>query len=164
MPEDIRNAAHSDLVEALGDDVALQELTAGWLESADWADAVERVCAQRFPDVPRDEAFRAVGQLLGKRYLASDVGKLVLQSLKLVPRERVFANLVPAMAARLRPGFSWLWEPAPSGGVLRVNGDRVTPASTTQGFFEALVKELGPTAQVQLGKVAPQEFELIISW
>jgi len=164
MPGAFHNAAHRDLVTALGDELTLGDSAAEWLESSDWAEAVERVRAQRFPDVAPDEAFRAIGQWIGERYLTSEVGKVVLQSLQLVPRERLFVNLVPAMAARLRPGFTWTWEPAESGGKLRVRGRRVTPVGTTLGFFEVLVKELGPTARVRLGHVEPEEFGLVVTW
>jgi hypothetical protein len=81
-----------------------------------------------------------------------------------VPRERVFGTLVPAMAVRLRPGFTWTWEPAASGGICRVGGPRATPATVTLGFFEVIVRELGPTAGIKLGKVDANEFELLVSW
>ncbi len=164
MADDMQNAAHRDLVKALGDAVALGDANAEWLGSAGWAEAVERVRSQRFPDVPRDEAFRAVGQLIGERYLASETGKLVLQSLQLVPPERLFVTLVPAMAERLRRGFTWNWEPAPSGGRLRVGGTRATPVPTTLGFFEVLMRQISPAARVRLGRVDPDQFELTFSW
>jgi hypothetical protein len=163
MTDATHNAAHRDLVKALGDEIALADSTGGWLESPEWAAAIDR-CAARFPDVPRDEAFRLVGVLLGERYLASDTGQVVLQSLRLVPKERVFTNLVPAMAMRLRPGFTWNFEPGAAGGILRVGGPRATPATVTLGFFEVMVRELGPTAKITLGKVEANEFELVVSW
>jgi hypothetical protein len=161
--DDAHSAAHADLVKALGDETALKNLGGSWMESTDWAEAVDR-CAQRYPEVSRDEAFHVVGVLLGERYLQSDTGQVVQQSLRLVPRERVFTHLVPAMAARLRPGFSWNWESAAAGGVLRINGPRALPATVTLGFFEVMVRELGPTAKVTLGKVEATEFELVVSW
>ena len=164
MSDDVHNAAHRDLVKALGDEIALADSTGGWLESAEWAEAIDR-CAARFPHVTRDEAFRLVGVLLGERYLASETGQVVLQSLKLVPKERVFSNLVPAMAVRLRPGFTWTWEEAAAtGGTLRVGGPRATPATVTLGFFEVIVRELGPATKIRLGKVEANEFELVVSW
>ncbi|MFT3842155.1 MAG: DUF2378 family protein [Myxococcaceae bacterium] len=163
MSDDVHNAAHRDLVKALGDEIALKNIGDLGLESADWAEAVDR-CASRFPDVPRDEAFRQVGRLIGQRYLSSGPGKLVAQSLQLVERERLFSMVIPAMANRLRTGFEWKWEPSGNGGVVRVVGKRVTPTTTTLGFFETMVEVIGPDVHIRLGKDTPDDFEMIISW
>lgn len=163
MSDEVHNAAHRDLVKALGDEIALKNIGDSGLESAEWSEAVDR-CARRFPDVPREEAFREVGRLLGERYLASDGGRLVVQSLQLVSRERLFSVVIPAMAARLRPGFDWKWEPSANGGIVRVVGQRATPTTTTLGFFEAMVNVIGPDLRIRLGNETPTDFEMVVSW
>jgi hypothetical protein len=90
-----------------------------------------------------------VGALLGERFLASSEGRIVRESLAVLPRETVFGKLVPMLGERLRQPMRVEWEATESGGLLRILGRRATPAEVTLGFFEIIARENGASLALE---------------
>jgi hypothetical protein len=133
-----KDQVHRDLVANLDDDEALQKMQNGWLDAGEWGPAIERVRARRFADLPIAEGNRRVGALLGERFLSSNEGRIVRESIAVLPRETLFGKLVPMLGERLRQPFRYEWIATKSGGVLRIHGRRATPAEVTLGFFQII--------------------------
>lgn len=159
----MENAIHRSLVEALGDPEALAALgSALWFPGDQWAAAVQRARASRFPGLRDDEALFRVGEALGGAFLEKGAGRMMAEALPVLSFDRVFGVLMPALGDRLRARFEVRWEPSNGGGSLHIDGPISLPPQVTAGFFTRIVREVNPRAQVTVGRASGEHMEMVV--
>jgi hypothetical protein len=149
----MRDQVHRDLVAHLSDEEALEKMRDGWLSAEEWGPAIERVRTRWFGEQSVAEGNRRVGAMMGESLLASKEGQVARLSLESLPRRNVFEKFVPMMGERLRQSIRFEWSPSPTGGVLRVLGQRSTPAEVTLGFFEVVARLMSPPPTIAIEHV-----------
>ncbi len=162
MPE---QGVHRWLVESLEDPVALAQVSLDdFLAPELWRLAVERLRLRRFGHLPEWEGAAAVGAHLGARFLASEWGQLMRESISVMPLDRALEAVVMPLADRLRRSAEFDFRARPGGGgFIEINGPIAVGAATMQGFFQVIVDAIPGQHVVRVAKDGPQHLTLEVS-
>jgi hypothetical protein len=158
---------HRWIVEALGDPEAVARVGAdGFLAPEEWRLAVERTRLHQFATLAEWDGNVAVGRLVANRFLESEAGRMVSESLRILPLERALGLVAMPISDRMRRSLEFDFRPLPEigGGCIEVRGELAVSPAVLLGFYESVVKPIqGGKYSIRLSEQAPALIRLEVS-
>lgn len=156
---------HRWIVETLDDPLSLTQVGPdGFLSTARWVEAVERVRLARFAHLSAWNGAMAVGSMMARGFLSSEAGLMTREILSMSSLERACAAVVMPMSERLRRSAEFDFRPDPGGGGhIEIRGRIAMSAATVVGFFQGIVDAIPGKHLVQLEKQGAQGLTLAIT-
>ncbi|MFT3708472.1 MAG: hypothetical protein QM817_12540 [Archangium sp.] len=146
---------HRWLIEPLGDAQSIAEIEHdGYLPAIKFGQAVERVRQARYGQLPAAEGLTRVGADLANTFLDSQNGRVLAESIEVLPLDRALKSVVLPLSERMRKAAEFDFLPASNGpgGRILVKGAFVVSGAMLVGFFGAIVARIPGNFSVRIAE------------